>query len=177
MRGRQTKSDGGNVGLVRSPFNFPNPVNETTARVVAGLALGLCVLILATQWMWLTIPLAYGFLARVASGPRFSLFGQFASRVVAPRLPAKTVAGPPKRFAQAIGAVCSVGSVVAFYGFGSELVALVLVGFIAVAASLESVLGLCLGCKIFGFLMRHGLIPQETCEACNDVQARLAATA
>ena len=163
--------------MVRSPFRFPNPVNETTARVVAGLALGLCVLILATQWMWLTIPLAYGFLARVASGPRYSLFGQFASRVVSPRLPAKTVPGPPKRFAQAIGAVCSVGAVVSYYAFGSIVAALVLVAFIAVAASLESVLGICLGCKIFGVLMRHGLIPQETCAACNDVEARWAATA
>ena len=156
-------------------FDFPNPVNETTARVVAAMVVGLCVLTLATQWMWLTVPLAYGFLARVASGPRYSPFGQLASRLIAPRLPAKIVPGPPKRFAQTIGAVLSVGAVVAYFALGSALAASVLIALITVAASLESFLGICLGCTIFGFLMRHGLIPEDTCEACNNVQARLAA--
>lgn len=162
---------------MRKVFEFPNPVNETTARAVAGMVVALCVLTLATQWMWLLVPLAYGFLARVASGPRYSVFGQLASRLVSPRLPAKIVPGPPKRFAQAIGTVLSVGAVIAYFGFGSVLAALVLVALITIAASLESFLGICLGCTIFGFLMERGLIPEDTCEACNDVRARLAATA
>jgi len=49
------------------------------------------------------IPLAYGFWARVLTGPTLSPLGQLATRVVAPRLPVepKLVPGPPKRFAQA----------------------------------------------------------------------------
>ncbi|HMS25662.1 MAG TPA: DUF4395 family protein, partial [Acidimicrobiia bacterium] len=35
-----------------------------------------------------------------------------------------------------------------------------------VAASLESVLGFCLGCTIFSALMRVGIIPESVCEAC-----------
>ena len=144
--------------------------------VGAGLVVTLCVLTLAAQWWWLSVPLAYGFVARVASGPRYRPFGQFASRVVAPRLPARIVAGPPKRFAQAIGAVLSVTAVIA-YLLGADVVTLVAVAMITVAAGLEAFLGLCLGCRIFALLMRRGLIPPDTCAACNDVQAHLARTA
>ena len=41
------------------------------------------------------------------------------------------------------------------------------------AASLEAFVGLCLGCKIFGVLMRFGLIPEDVCEECNNVGARI----
>jgi hypothetical protein len=41
-----------------------------------------------------------------------------------------------------------------------------------VAATLESVFGLCPGCKAFGLLMRLGVIPAETCEACANITLR-----
>ena len=60
---------------------------------------------LVTNTAWLLIPLTYGFVARVAAGPKISPLGQFAVRIAAPRLTRfqKSVPGPPKRFAQAIG--------------------------------------------------------------------------
>ena len=39
-------------------------------------------------------------------------------------------------------------------------------GFIGVAAILESVFAICLGCYVFNFLMRVGVIPTTVCEAC-----------
>jgi hypothetical protein len=42
---------------------------------------------------------------------------------------------------------------------------------LAVAALLESALGLCLGCRAFAVLMRVGVIPQSVCERCNDLWA------
>jgi hypothetical protein len=51
----------------------------------------------------------------------------------------------------------------------------VLLGLMIVAAGLESIFAICLGCIVFAFLMRRGLIPAETCEACNDVEQRLRA--
>ncbi len=157
-------------------FSFPNPVNELAARTVAAgvLVLTLLTLVLSlavsSSWLALTIPLAYGFVARVLSGPRFSPLGQFATRVVAPRLgPARLVAGPPKRFAQSIGALLSVSAVLAHFGFGADGLAELLLGAIVIAAALESILGYCLGCKIFALLMRAGLIPQETCVACANI--------
>ena len=130
-------------------LTFPNPVNEYAARSVAGMVVLLCIATLVFRTPWLLWPLALGFVARVASGPRFSPFGQLATKVIAPRLgPPKLVPGPPKRFAQTIGATLSVGALVAFY-LGAPTVSWVLVGLITIAATLESVFGFCLGCAIF----------------------------
>ena len=41
---------------------------------------------------------------------------------------------------------------------------------IAIAATLESVFALCLGCKLFALLMRLGVIPETVCESCNNLQ-------
>jgi hypothetical protein len=153
-------------------FRFPNPVNEVAARVVAGGVVVMAVLFLATRQGWLLVPLAYGFVARVLTGPRLSPLGQFATRVAAPRLGTKLVPGPPKRFAQGIGAVVTVSAAVAWLA-GAEPVALALVGLITIAATLEAVFALCIGCQVFGALMRVGVIPPDVCESCNDLQARL----
>ena len=45
---------------------------------------------------------------------------------------------------------------------------------LVVAASLEAVVGYCLGCVIFNRLMRWGVIPDDVCAECNDISARLA---
>jgi hypothetical protein len=46
------------------------------------------------------------------------------------------------------------------------------VSLLAVAAFLESALGICLGCIVFGFLMKVGVIPEEVCAACADISLR-----
>lgn len=155
-----------------SLLSFPNPVNEKAARSVAGQVVLLCAATLITRSPWPLALLALGFWARVAAGPRFSLFGQLATRVIAPRLGRpRLVPGPPKRFAQAIGATLSTGALLA-YLLGAPTVAWVLVGAIVVAAALEAGLGFCLGCVIFGRLQRLGVIPASVCEACNDISRR-----
>src|SRR5947209_20036397 len=93
---------------MRDLFSFPNPVNEKAARVVAGVVLIIVIVTLATAWYWLLIPLAYGFWARVLTGPTLSPLGWTAQNVIAPRLgPKNPVPGPPKRFAQGMGAAMS----------------------------------------------------------------------
>jgi len=154
-------------------FSFPNPVNEVSARLVAAGVLILSVITIGFDQPWLMLVLAYGFVARVATGPTLSPLGRLATQMLTPRLPfpPKYVAGPPKRFAQGIGATLSVGAVIAYYGFGSTGVAYGLVGLIIVAATLESVFALCLGCKVFAVLIRLGVIPEEICERCNNIFA------
>jgi hypothetical protein len=153
-------------------LTFPNPVNEYAARSVAGMVVVLTALTLVYRSEWLLWALAIGFLLRVAAGPRYSAFGQLATRVIAPRFgPAKLVPGPPKRFAQSIGATLSVAALVTFYA-GAPTASWVLVALITVAALLESALGICLGCLIFGWLQAGGVIPASVCEACNDVRLR-----
>jgi hypothetical protein len=154
-------------------FSFPNPVNEVSARLVAAGVVVLSVLTLALDQPWLILVLAYGFLARVATGPTLSPLGTFETKVLTPRapFPPKYVAGPPKRFAQGIGATLSVAAAIAFYGFDVKGVAYALVGLIVVAATLESIFAICLGCKAFAVLIRLGLIPEEICERCNNIWA------
>jgi hypothetical protein len=153
-----------------SILDFPNPVNEKAARVVAFAVLLLAVLTLATSWYWLLIPLAYGFLARVATGPTLSPLGRLASELIAPRLGAeKPVPGPPKRFAQGLGAAISMSAAIAALGFGDDALATVLLATLVLAAGLESLFAVCLGCQAFALLMRVGLVPQSVCLECADI--------
>ncbi len=160
--------------MTRKLFQFPDPVNEYAARTVAAGVLAMSVAYLITRWSPILVVLAYGFLARVASGPRFSPLGQLATRVVAPRLPwgPKPTPGPPKRFAQAIGAAFTVSAVILRFGFGAVGASMVLAGFMVLAAGLESGFGYCLGCKVFALLMKAGVIPETVCEACADITKR-----
>ena len=154
-------------------FGFPNPVNEKAARVVAGVVALTGVLILLTGARWLLAPLAYGFWARVLTGPTLSPLGRVAMRVVAPRLGApKYVAGPPKRFAQGMGAAFTTSAAVLALGFGADPAADVLTALLVVAATLESVFAYCLGCKVFALLMRAGVVPERVCAECADIWAR-----
>jgi hypothetical protein len=161
--------------LVRNLFSFPNPVNEKAARVVAGVVLIEVIVTLATGFYWLLIPLAYGFWARVLTGPTLSPLGWIAQRVIAPRLgEKKPVPGPPKRFAQAMGAVMSTTALVLAFAVSHTAADVVLLLFIP-AAGLESIFAYCVGCRIFGLLMGVGVIPQRVCQECADLSWRLRA--
>jgi hypothetical protein len=132
---------------------------------------------LLTGAHWLLVPLAYGFWARVLTGPTLSPLAQFATKVAAPRLgPPKDVSGPPKRFAQAMGAVMTTTGAIASVGFGLTGVGDAMLVAILVAATLESVFALCVGCKVFGVLMRIGVIPDAVCAECADIWSGARAT-
>jgi Domain of unknown function (DUF4395) len=154
-------------------FSFPNPVNEKAARVVAGVVLVGVIVTLATGFYWLLIPIAYGFWARVLTGPTLSPLGWIAQNVIGPLLgERKPVPGPPKRFAQGIGAFMSTLALVLAFAASHAAADVVLILFLP-AAGLESIFGYCVGCKLFGVLMRAGLIPERTCVECMDLSSRL----
>ena len=150
-------------------------MNEKAARTVAAVVLATSVVALATSSYWLLIPLAYGFWARVLTGPKLSPLGRFAMKVAAPRLGAANyVPGPPKRFAQGMGAAITTAALVAWAVFGATGVASVLLAMLVVAAGLESIFAICLGCKVFALLMRFGVIPDDVCAECNNIWLRQA---
>lgn len=153
-------------------FSFPDQVNEVSARLVAAGVVVLSTVIVFTDQTWLVAVLAYGFVARVLTGPTLSPLGRLVTDIVTPRLPVaeRPTPGPPKRFAQGIGATLSVTAAIAHFGFGATTLATVLVALILVAASLEAFAGFCLGCTIFRRLIRLGVIPETVCEACNNLQ-------
>ncbi len=160
---------------VRALFGFPDPVNETSARLVAAGVVAMAILFLVVREWWVLLPLTYGFLARVATGPTLSPLGQFVTRVVTPavehglrrRRPgfeSRQVPGRPKRFAQAIGLAFTASASLA-WALGAPGVALVLVGLLAVAATLEAVFAICLGCIAYSAIWG--------CADCDDISDRL----
>jgi len=110
----------------------------------------------------------------VLTGPTLSPLGRLVTRVITPRLHVehRFVPGPPKRFAQGVGVVFSSGALIA-WGLGAHVASYVLIAGLAMAATLESVFAVCLGCIAFNRLMRWGLIPAHVCAECNDLSRRL----
>src|SRR4051794_41556911 len=120
-------------------FSFPTPVNGKGGWVVAGVVMVVALVPLLTPAYWLLAPLAYGFWARVLTGPTLSPLGQLATRGVAPRLGApKYVPGPPKRFAQGMGAAITTAAAVLALA-GATTGADVLLAMLVIAAGLESI--------------------------------------
>jgi hypothetical protein len=155
---------------VRSLFSFPDPVNETSARVVATGVVLEAVLFLLFREGWLLVPLVYGFAARVLTGPTLSPLGRLATRVITPRIRAehRFVPGPPKRFAQGIGLAFTGAAAIAWV-LGAPVVSYALIGLLVAAATLESVWAVCLGCIVYRFVW--------DCPECNDISERLRAAA
>ncbi len=160
---------------VRTLLSFPDPVNETSARLVAaGVVVEVVAFLVVREW-WVLVPITYGFLARVATGPTLSPLGQFVTRVATPavenvlreRRPgfeSRQVPGRPKRFAQSIG-LCFTASASIAWALGSQNVALMLIGLLAVAAALEAAFAICLGCIAYSAIWG--------CADCDDISDRL----
>ena len=156
----------------RRVFAFPNPVNEYAARITAALVVALSAVTLLTGFGWGLAIIAAGFWLRVLFGPRISPLAQLSVKVLTPWLGrTRLVPGPPKRFAQGIGAAVSTAAAL-LLAAGLAPAAWVLLAVLIAAASLEAFAGFCLGCTIFGFLQRRGLIPEDVCEACNNISLR-----
>jgi Domain of unknown function (DUF4395) len=156
-------------------FSFPNPVDEISARLVASGVVLQGAAFVVTRSPILLFTLAYGFAARVAFGPRFSPLGRFVTQLLRPKLSAraKFMPGPPKRFAQGVGLVFSSTALLS-YALGAHTFALVVIGMLLVAATLESAFAVCLGCIGFRWLMRIGIIPTSVCESCADISGHIA---
>lgn len=156
----------------RRLLGFPDPVNEVSARLVASGVVTMVLAAVVLDWRWVTLPLAYGFVARVLTGPTLSPLGLLVTKVLTPRLPfrEKLVAGPPKRFAQGMGVGFSV-TALALTLVDRWGAAQVVLGMLGAAAFLEAALGLCLGCKIFAVLIKVGVVPESVCERCSDIWA------
>lgn len=152
---------------------FPHPVNETAVRVTAGEVLALNTVAFGFGQMWILPLIAADFTVRAVAGPRFSPLAILASKGVIPRLKLapKPAAGPPKRFAAAMGAVCMIGASGLHFAGARKQVRWLGVVMILFPA-LESFFGLCVGCKVFGVLMRLNLVPDEVCEACANLNLR-----
>ncbi len=147
-------------------------MNETSARLVAAGVVAQAVAFLVWREGWLLVLLAYGFGARALCGPTFSPLARFATRLATPfvegrfDIASRLVAGPPKRFAQVIGLAVSGPAGIAWLT-GFPVVSYVLLAVLIVAATLESVFAVCLGCIIYSAVWG--------CDDCDDISERLVA--
>ena len=155
------------MDTINNLFSFPNPVNEFSARFVAGMVSILTIATILTENQFVAGFLLYGFLARVATGPTLSPMGLLATRVIVPALgnPTKLVAGPPKRFAQTIGLVFSATAFIMLM-LDFVLIFQIILSILVIFALLESLAGFCAGCFVFNYLMEWKIIPQSVCESC-----------
>ena len=155
------------MDTINNLFSFPNPVNEFSARFVAGMVSILTIATILTENQFVAGFLLYGFLARVATGPTLSPMGLLATRVIVPVLgnPTKLVAGPPKRFAQTIGLVFSATAFIMLM-LDFVLIFQITLAILVIFALLESLAGFCAGCFVFNYLMKWKIIPQSVCESC-----------
>ena len=172
-----------NVWMLKS--HFPAVVDDVNVRLVAGSVLAIMLLMVATGQWWLFAPLAVDFLLRAILGPASSPVSQFVTRVVRPRVRAlpHPTAGTPKRFAASIGAALTTAATVLWVvgattgAAGATLAVYVIAGVMVVFPALESLLGLCVGCVLFSWLMRAGVVPESVCIECADITRRVRATA
>jgi hypothetical protein len=154
---------------VREFFSFPNPVNNTAARLVATGVIMMAVTAIVARQPWISAVIAYGFLARVLAGPRLSPLARVAV-LLAPRMGGhpRYVPGPPKRFAQSLGAAMSLLAM-ALWLSGHAFGAYVTLAVLLLPAALEAVFGYCVGCEIFAIGMRLGIVPDSICLECADI--------
>ena len=165
-----------------SSSRFPAVVDDVTVRLIAAVVLLVGVVALGGQQWWLYALLAADFTLRAALGPRASPIARLVNRWIRPSVPAtkRPTAGPPKRFAAAIGAVLTLAATALWLvhlstGSTGALTAVIVIGAIMVLFPLlEAAFGLCVGCRIFSVLMRLGLVPEQVCLDCADITRRRA---
>lgn len=130
-------------------------VNNRVVRLVAGQVVVLAVALIIRPAWWLAFLLAADFLLRALGQRRFSPLG-FVGRTLAAALglEPQPVNAAPKQFAAKIGIGFALATgTLALLGFtlASRIVVAGLLG----AASLEALLGFCVGCQIYQLLPRR----------------------
>lgn len=149
--------------------------NENEVRAAAGLTMVMgAVAFVYAYFAQVYLPIQVvtllffiDFALRVSLGLKYSLVGQLA-RPLARRQPPHWVSAKPKRFAWSLGVVMSLAmAVITNSGIRGALPLTICMICLALMW-LEAVLGLCLGCEIYGFMARRGWVAKdEAFEVCS----------
>jgi hypothetical protein len=100
------------------------------------------------------------FLARVTVGLKYSPFGQLARLLVRGQSP-HWVSAKPKRFAWSLGLVMSLAMAVITNTNVRGTLPLTICLICMTLMWLEAVLGLCLGCEVYGAVVRRGWVAKD----------------
>jgi Domain of unknown function (DUF4395) len=112
-------------------------------------------IVLITGSVWLLAAQAAVFASGAFLGLRRSPYGLIYSRLIRPRLgpPAELEEEAPPRFAQAVGLVISIIGILG-YALGVTPLGMAAVALGLVAAILNGVFGICLGCEMYLLIRR-----------------------
>ena len=125
-------------------------VDERAARIVGALVVVSAVAYLLSGWfVWLWL-LGFDFAARVFRCD-WSLFGWAAKRIRQRYFAPSFIDAAPKMFAARLGLGMAVAALL-LHGIGWIAAAQVVIVFLLIAATLESALGFCLGCWLYGMI-------------------------
>jgi hypothetical protein len=124
-----------------------DPRGMRFAAAVTTVVLGV---VLATQSAWLLAAQALVFAVGAFAGVRRSPYALLFARLVRPRLgpPTELEDARPARFAQLVGLVFALAGVIGL-ATGATTFGLIATALAFVAAFLNSVFGLCLGCELY----------------------------
>jgi len=146
---------------------FPVKVQQPVARLIAVSVFTFTLLAVVLEQPWIAALLVVDFLLRAVVTPRWSPLAALA-RAAAARISDSsggTVSYPPKRFAAEIGLVLSV-LILATGLLGLRIVFLSLGGVLVLFSFLEAAFGFCVGCRMFGLMIRFGWIARDKCPEC-----------
>lgn len=146
---------------------FPDHVSAAVVRAAAGQAFVLSLLAIVLGLPWLSLILAVDYGLRVFAGPRWNPLSFTARKLLVPlfRMRGEQIPYPPKRFAACIGFSLSALAFILAVLTDSWFWLLPL-SVLCVFSVLESVLGFCAGCKLYGLLMRWHIVPEHNCPQC-----------
>jgi hypothetical protein len=124
-------------------------------RFGALLTMVVLAVVLVTGSVWLLVAQAVVFAAGALLGLRYAPYGMLYRWLVRPRLgpPKELEAEAPPRFAQGVGLVASAIGIVG-YATGVDALGIAFTSLALIAAALNGVFGLCLGCEMYLIMRR-----------------------
>lgn len=130
-------------------------VDPRGQRVAAAITTVVLAIVLITGSTWLLAIQAVIFAAGALLGLRFAPYGLLYQYLVRPRLgpPAEVEDAAPPRFAQGVGLAFALVGVVG-YATGLIWLGIAATACALVAAFLNAVFGLCLGCEMYLLMLR-----------------------
>lgn len=154
-----------NLEIYGKPAPYP-VLNERAIRAGAGIvfALGLFAFFQAfylREFFYiqiLVVILFVDFFTKVIIGTRYSPMSRLSNWIVRSQRP-EYVGAVQKRFAWSIGLLLATSMIVLIYGFGVVgLPNLIICSICLTFMFMESAFGICVGCKLYGLLVTHGII-------------------
>jgi hypothetical protein len=129
-------------------------------RFGAAITVVVLAVVLITGNVWLLAAQTVVFAVGALAGLRHAPYGLLYRWLIRPRLgpPGHTEAEAPPRFAQGVGMVIAAAGVVC-YAVGATAGGLVFTALALVAAFLNAVFDLCLGCHMYLFIQRQKVRP------------------